>query len=166
MARRTPGATDAVLVPTGDGNTAVLACRARLRDRLVARLAPGAFDRRLAWGDAPDAAPATMLRARALIGRPARQALAARLREIAEEARGGVRAARACIPANRGSALRAVAELDALADRLAGGGPVEARGVAQAQLLLTDPASPLYERGAGEALQALAIQALAALEPS
>jgi hypothetical protein len=151
---------------TRDRGTGPLLTRPRLRDRLAARWAPAALDRRLAWGDAPDSAPATLLRARTLIGRPARRALADRLREIRAEAQEPRRRPRPVIPAERDAALHAGAELGALADRLGADGPVAARGVALAQLLLTDPASPLYQRAGGEDLRALAGQALAALEPT
>ena len=54
--------------------------------------------------------------------------------------------------------------MQVLADRLAAPGPVDVRGVAQAQLLLTDGTGPLYFPGATEELRARIANALSRLE--
>jgi hypothetical protein len=51
-----------------------------------------------------------------------------------------------------------------LADRLAAPGPVDVRGVAEVQLLLTDGTGPLYFRGATEELRARVADAMRRLE--
>lgn len=65
-----------------------------------------------------------------------------------------------------GARLLATEALEALADRLLGSAPVDARGIAQLQLLLRDSSSPLYYRlRAGDLEQALR-EADDALEPT
>jgi hypothetical protein len=139
--------------------------RIRLRDRLVARVASRALDDQIAQGVEPDARPALTLRAQRLIGPQARTALARQLRRIVADAQQDRVGLQALVPARAGQVRDAADQLRLLADRLASRRPVTARGVAQVRLLLTDPGSPMYHRGAGEAVQALAIRALDELEP-
>jgi hypothetical protein len=137
--------------------------RAGLRDRLMARLRAGALDRELARGVAPESCGALTLRARTLIGPSARATLARQLRRVVSDARGGhVWLSRVAV--RRPEVLDAAEELDLLAARLAAPGPVDVRGVAQVQLLLTDGTGPLYFRGATDELRARVADALSRLE--
>ena len=129
----------------------------------MARLQAHALDRDLARGVAPESCGALTLRARTLIGPSARTALARQLRRVVSDARGGhVWLSRVAV--RRPAVLDAAEELDVLADRLAAPGPVDVRGVAQVQLLLTDGTGPLYVRGATEELRARVANALNRLE--
>jgi hypothetical protein len=142
---------------------AVVGRRAGLRDWLVARLHATSLDRELARGVAPESCGALTLRARRLIGPSARTALARQLRRVVNDARGGhVWLSR--VPVRRPEVLDAADALDVLADRLAAPGPVDVRGVAQVQLLLTDGTGPLYFRGATEELRARIANALRRLD--
>jgi hypothetical protein len=149
-----------LLLASGD---TVVGRRAGIRDRLMARLQAHALDRDLARGVAPESCGALTLRARTLIGPSARTALARQLRRVVSDARGGhVWLSRVAV--RRPAVLDAAEELDVLADRLAAPGPVDVRGVAQVQLLLTDGTGPLYFRGATEELRARVANALSRLE--
>jgi hypothetical protein len=149
-----------LLLASGD---AVVGQRARLRDRLMARLQAHALDRELARGVAPETCGALTLRARTLIGPSARATLARQLRRVVSDARGGhVWTSR--MPVRRPAVLDAADDLDVLAERLAAPGPVDVRGVAQVQLLLSDGTGPLYFRGATEELRARVANALSRLE--
>ena len=149
-----------LLLASGD---TVVGRRAGIRDRLMARLQAHALDRELARGVAPESGGALTLRARRLIGPPARETLARQLRRVVSDARGGhVWLSRVAV--RRPAVLDTAEELDVLADRLAAPGPVDVRGVAQVQLLLTDGTGPLYFRGAAEELRARVADALSRLE--
>jgi hypothetical protein len=149
-----------LLLASGD---AVVGRRASLRDRLMARLRAHALDHELARGVAPESCGALTLRARTLIGPSARATLARQLRRVVSDARGGHVWLRR-VAVRRPAILDAADELDVLADRLAAPGPVDVRGVAQAQLLLTDGTGPLYFPGATEELRARIANTLSRLE--
>jgi hypothetical protein len=135
----------------------VVGRRAGLRDRLIAWLRADALDRELAR------CGALTLRARTLIGPSARAALARQLRRVVSDARGShVWMARVSV--RKGSVLEAADELDALAERLSEPGPVDVRGVAETQLLLSDGCGPLYFRGATEELRGRIAHALSRLD--
>jgi hypothetical protein len=51
------------------------------------------------------------------------------------------------VPLARRQVLDATAQIDRLADRLDGAGPVDVRGLALARLLITDATGPLYSGG-------------------
>jgi hypothetical protein len=149
-----------LLLASGD---AVVGRRVGLRDRLMARLQARALDRQLARGVAPETCGALTLRARTLIGPSARAALARQLRRVVSDVRGGhVWLSRVAV--RRPAVLDAADELEVLADRLAAPGPVDVRGVAQVQLLLTDGTGPLYFPRETEELRARLADALSRLE--
>jgi hypothetical protein len=149
-----------LLLASGD---AVVGRRVGLRDRLMARLQARALDRQLARGVAPETCGALTLRARTLIGPPARAALARQLRRVVSDVRGGhVWLSRVAV--RRPAVLDAADELEVLADRLVAPGPVDVRGVAQVQLLLTDGTGPLYFPRETEELRARLADALSRLE--
>lgn len=122
----------------------LLAGRARIGDRAVARLRCGQLDRALAAGAAPESTAALSLRARRLTALPNRRAIAQTYRRVVREARAGGRRSYVQITACKSRVVAASEELGRLADTLAQPGPVAARGAAQAFLLLTDGTGPLY----------------------
>jgi hypothetical protein len=152
-----------LLSPSGidDG---VVARRARLRDRVVARWRAGSLERELASGVAPESQPALALRARSLVAPTMRTGLARQVQRVVRDAQLGHRSLRARIPTRSRQVLAAADELEALADRLLAPGPVSARGVAQARVLLTDARSPLYHHGATEELHTTVARALRDLD--
>lgn len=128
----------------------ISACRLRVRDRLAARLMTWQLDGLLARGASPDSTPALSLRARRLIGRRERTALASSLRRVQREARRRHHPWDSAVPIC-GVQVQECDELfDELSERLSEPAPVHARGVALARLLISDGSSPLYRRdGAG-----------------
>ena len=143
----------------------VVARRARLRERLVARIAARRLDGELARGVAPQARASLALRAQALGEQATRDALAQGLMLALNSARCPPAPCAARVPIAHKQVLAAASELEELAERLLAPGPVAARGLAQVRLLLTDGAGPLYRRGAGSELRSLVARACASLEP-
>jgi hypothetical protein len=138
--------------------------RIRVRDRVAARVRAGRLDAALARGVAPESSAALELRAQALIGPVARK-LGELLREIVASAHASDRPARAPVPISASLVREAEFELSALAERLLGGGPVGARGVARLRELVCDGGGPLYGRfHDAAALRAALGAALEALE--
>jgi hypothetical protein len=120
--------------------------------RLTARVFAFKIDHTLAAGARPDSTIALALRAQTLVGDSARIRLAQgfqRLLRVAADP-----ATRhpldAAAPFRRSRVHAADAELRELIDRLLGPQLVSARGVAQARLLLTDGAGPLYRSQYGD----------------
>jgi hypothetical protein len=139
--------------------------RARLRDRLVARLRAARLDDELARGVAPEASVALLLRAQTLIAPSTRAALAREIQRILRDALSGYVWVISRVTPRRREVLDAAEELEALAHRLVEPGPVSADGVARVRLLLTDGCGPLYAHGASERLRTVASAALDSLEP-
>ena len=135
-----------------------------LRERVSARLQARSLDRALARGESPESSPMLAHRARALLRADTRIELAASLSRIAANggapgtlgSRLGANGA-ACEDARRG--------LERLAERLLDPGPVNPRGVALAQELLSDGAGPLFWKQSGDDLDARVRLAIEALEP-
>jgi hypothetical protein len=154
-----------VLLEISDENGRRLATRrVRARDRLAARWHYASLDRELAAGASPDGDPARALRAHRLVGARARRDLVLAIERILREASGPAPRRTAEAPICRRNVREAQGQLQRLADRLAAG-PVDARGVALAQALLTDSAGPLYSWVASTSVLSLAEQATIALEP-
>jgi hypothetical protein len=115
--------------------------------RLRVHLTRGTLDREIARGLALDTTPALTLRSRQLAAEPTRHALAVDLRRAVEyvervESRTRLSAVMlepARVRAGRGALLR-------LAERLEQAAPVSPQGVALTHVLLTDAASPLFNR--------------------
>lgn len=135
--------------------------RAGLLDRLSAHLRARALDRALAAGEPAEARPDVALRARRLTMLSTRRQLARTLREVILRARKG--SIRSRVPVARWSVVSATPELSRLADELILPGPVDARGVAQVQMLITDGMGPLYNPGSGDDLALAAERAIEAL---
>jgi hypothetical protein len=155
-----------ILITEHSSGELVVTRRARLRERVAARLLARRLDQELARGAAPETRAALALRAEAL-GEPARRrALASQLRRVLSDARHGPVPHIARIPVQAGQVLVAADALDELAERLLAPGPVAASGLAQVRLLLSDGRSPLFWREAPEDLRDLAARALEDLEPA
>jgi hypothetical protein len=131
--------------------------RVRLRDRLSALWHALELDRALADGAPPESSPALAIRARDLSGYVERRRLAHQILRIARESNGS-RGVRVSVVSD------AADDLERLAQRLLDPGPVAARGVARARLLLTDGAGALYWRRAAVDLRAAVEEALEGLE--
>jgi hypothetical protein len=154
-----------LLTPAQDGDV-VLATRARLRDRITARVLARRLDSELAAGALPGARPALAIRAHALGEPRIRTTLADGIRRLIDEARGPRRLSIAQVPTHRRAVLAAADELEELVTRLLAPGPLAARGIAQVRLLLTDGSSPIYYAGGSEQLRDAASRALADLQPT
>jgi hypothetical protein len=130
-----------------------------VRARLSARLRSRQLDEALAEGTAPETAAPLALRARQLTTLARRRAIADGLRRAIHYTSRGVPAPRALISPGRSQVTDASDELTRLADALASPGPVAARGVAQAWILLTDGTGPLYNANSTANLRAGAASA-------
>jgi hypothetical protein len=139
--------------------------------RLSARLRFATHDEALAAGAHPESRPALTLRASRLIAPRMRHRLARSLRKFVELAqrpraqRAPWPAAAPPLPASGPYVAHAAGELLALADLLEGPDPVDARGVAQVCVLLTDGGGPLHRDCGAAALIAAARAAGEALAP-
>jgi hypothetical protein len=139
--------------------------RARLRDRLVARVRAARLDDELARGVAPEASVALLLRAQTLIAPSTRAALATQIQRILRDALSSYVWVISRVTPPRRAVLDAADELEALAHRLVEPGPVSADGVARVRLLLTDGCGPLYAHGASQRLRTVVASARDSLEP-
>lgn len=155
----------AVVLVRGDEPDTISLHRCRLAQRLVVWARAPELDRRLAGGASPDASVSLSLRAQSLISARTRRRLSRSLRRILEEARGSLRPFYPTVPLARREILASRGLIDELADALAGPAPVDARGVAQVELLLSDGASPFYQRGVAGILRPALLVALELLGP-
>jgi hypothetical protein len=121
-----------------------IAPREGFRDRLNARLRSRQLDDALARGTTPEAAASLALRARRLTTLSRRRQIAEGLRRVTRDTCRVVPPSRVRISPRRSHVVAASDDLTRLADALAHPGPVAARGVAQAWILLTDGAGPLH----------------------
>jgi hypothetical protein len=138
--------------------------RIRVRDRVAVRVRASRLDAALARGVAPESSAALELRAQALIGPVARE-LGGLVREIVASAQGRGRGGGGPVRISPSLVREAELELSELAERLLGGGPIGARGVAAVRGLLCDGGGPLYGCCADAAqLRAALCAALDALE--
>lgn len=132
-----------------EGIRAPLAPRPTLLARLSALARSGHLDRELAAGADPEASPALALRARSLLSQRSRAGIAESLdRAIRSASEPYRRSSQA--PLSSPAILEARPELEALSAELRDDTDHRAQGVALARLLLVEPTSPLYHRGAAE----------------
>jgi hypothetical protein len=108
-----------------------------------------------ARGDANDSAELTAI-AHELIGTRGRRRLADGVDRLVHDAAGPPRPLTPAAPLNRGQILAAREELAALADRLRDPEPVTVHGMALADLLLHDGASPVFNRESPGSVSGLA----------
>jgi hypothetical protein len=123
------------------------------------------LDTAIANGANPDSTAALSLRANRLISRPARRRVSRSIRRLLQLSRRPPHPIHETAPVCWRQVVRSRPLLEELAVRLASPGPVDARGVAQLRLLLTDGTSPLFGRPRAEELEAVLEAALDALEP-
>jgi hypothetical protein len=114
---------------------------------LLVKLHRGRLDQQIAEGCGAGAGEERALRASQLVAMPARRRVARSLRQAVDAAERPTTVS-AAIPLSRSAVLRWREGLLGLAERLEGPGPVNARGVARALVLLTNVEGPLYERAA------------------
>ncbi len=136
-----------------------IAAQPSLRARLSARVCSHQLDLDLARGASPEAAAPLALRARRLTTLSQRRVIAAGLRRVVREICRGAPPSRVRISPRLSQVIAASDDLDRLAESLARPGPVAARGVAQAWILLTDGTGPLYNPGSTGDLRARAATA-------
>ena len=142
----------------------VVVRRAPPGSRIRAHLCARRLDRALAAGIPPDSRPDLSVRAHALIGSPERVALALAIRRVSADAQHALRPRHFTVPICRRKVWRSRRTLVDLVDRLLGDEPLDARGVAQIRLLLSDGAGPLYVHPRADDLEPALASALAALD--
>jgi hypothetical protein len=125
----------------------------------------GELDRRLAAGAGADSSALLAMRAEKIIGPRGRLTVADGLSRALNRAQDGVPGFTAAIRPNGQEVLAAQVVISTLERRLRSDGEVRANGVAMLQLLLTEPASPLYLPAEPGALGSYLRAAAAALEP-
>jgi hypothetical protein len=136
---------------------------ATLLDNLHLRWAAPDLDRRLAEGADPDSDRLLRLRAARLLTPSARATVATGLEGVVATTRKPRSPFSAAVPIRRGAVRGARRELMALAGDLRHMRVVEARGVAMAQRLVTDPFSPLYTAASSDEVADAVHAAAAAL---
>jgi hypothetical protein len=122
------------------------------------------LDRALAEGVSPDSSAGLSVRAHDLIGSRARVTLAQSIRRLLDDAAYPLRPMRFTIPICRSKVWRSRQTLQELAERLLSDEPLDARGLAQLRLLLSDGAGPLYGHPGADDLAPALEHVLAALE--
>jgi hypothetical protein len=118
----------------------------RLRDRAGAHLWAPTLDHLLAAGRSPDAGRLVATRAQALVSPARRQALAHDWEHLVEVAGRTPQRSVRRVPLCRDRIAAAEPAITDMLVALVAPGPVPARGVAMARLLLGDGAGPLYNR--------------------
>ncbi len=131
-----PERSRTVLV-AGAGETSWTLAPIRVWDRVRARLSSISLDAQLAAGEPVDTDRLRAVRAAMLVA-PAMRG------QLATGWQGVLQPSRAIIPVRRSEVLAAQDEIHELAAALRYAGPVAPRGVAIANLLLTDGTGPLY----------------------
>jgi hypothetical protein len=127
-------------------------------DRLAARLRSTRLDRELAAGRPPEWSRLHAARAQQIVSLPFRETLASDWERL-------LRRSRAPLP-RRDRVAAAAAAIRLLAERLRAPLPVPARGVALANVLLTDGLGPLYNRLSTDSLDEAVSRAAALLDPA
>jgi hypothetical protein len=155
-----------ILRPQKSAHAVLVARRARIRERLSARLCATWLDVELARGVPPEARAALALRAQTLGETRTRKALARSLRYVLDDARKGPGPRHRQVATLRADVLAAADQLECLIERLLEPRIVAARGCAHVRMLLVDGRGPFYFRGAGHDLGTAAANALAELEPA
>jgi len=142
----------------------LVVARSRATARVRARMCSRQLDRALAQGTSPDSSAVLSVRAHDLIGVRTRSMLAQSIRRLVEEAGHPVRPLQFTIPICRSKVWRSRQALEEVADRLLGSEPLDARGLAQLRLLLSDGAGPLYDHPGANDLRPALQRVMAALE--
>ena len=139
--------------------------RARVTDRLLARVFGVSLDRRLAAGEAPESGRLLAVRAQQIVALDRRRELARHWEHLLGVAAGPSSAGpRALLCRDR--IVAAAAEVRDLTGQLRTPLPVAAPGVAAARVLLTDATGPVYNRRYGGALDERLRRVSAVLDPA
>jgi hypothetical protein len=142
----------------------VIVERSRAVARMRARVCARQLDRALARGISPDSRAGLSVRAHELIGVRARCTLSRSIRRLLDDALHPLRPLSFSVPVCRSKVLRSRRTLEELADRLVGDEPLNARGLAQLRVLLSDGVGPVYTRPGADDLEPALERAMAALE--
>ena len=156
--------TTLLLTQQPDG-CCVISRQITTRERVAVRLRAWQLDVAIASGADPDSSAALSLRANTLIGSQARRRVSRSVRRLLQQSRRPPHSIHESVPVCWRQVIRARPLFEELVDRLEEPGPVDARGIAQLQLLLTDGTSPLFTRHGVNSLQAALEAALDALDP-
>jgi hypothetical protein len=143
-----------------------VASRARSWDRLAMRLHGFRLDQDLAGGASPDGSVELALRAQLLVRPRHRCELARSVARLVSVARSSPHGGRPAVPVCRDRVRECEEEFGELMGRLRAAGPVSARGIAKAGLLLADASGPLYRRSSPGDLRAMVREAADALVPA
>jgi len=149
-----------------DGTGCPVATRARVWDRLGARLAARSLDADLAAGASPESSVRLALRARMLVRTSVRRDLARSTQRVLAAAARPSAGPRLPVPVCRDRVRDASGELAELIACLLTPGPVPARGVAKVSILLGDASGPLYHRSSTQDLRATVRETTEALSPT
>jgi hypothetical protein len=131
---------------------------------LISRVRSRQLDDALALGTPPESDGALALRARRLTTLRRRRVISRGLRRVIHDTAWGAPPSQARISPRRTQVIAANDELTRLADVLASPGPVAARGVAQAWILLTDGTGALYNANSTANLRTRAASAANSLQ--
>jgi len=131
-----------------------IARTARPWDRIAVRLRAFSLDSDLAAGASPDSSVALALRAQMLVRPRYRRGLARSARRVLTAATQSPFGSRLAVPVCRDRVAGSSEEFADLIRRLLAAGPVSARGVAQASVLVADASGPLYRRASAGDLRA------------
>jgi hypothetical protein len=138
--------------------------RSRAVAQVRARVCARQLDRELARGTSPDSSAVLSVRAHDLIGVRTRTMLAQSIRRLLQDATHPLRPLHFTVPICRSKVWRCRHTLEAVADRLLSAEPLDARGLAQLRLLLSDGAGPLYGYSGEDDLAPALERVIAALE--
>jgi hypothetical protein len=122
------------------------------------------LDQRLAHGENPRSSRELQLRAHQICTEAARERLARSLKRAVRDAREPRPVFRPQVPVRAAAILKCVDDIEALIARLRDGEPVDPRGIALTDSLVSDGASPLYVR-ASQPLDYAIRSARLALDP-
>jgi hypothetical protein len=131
-----------------------VASKTRPWDRLLTRLRGFRLDQDLAGGASPEDSVELALRAQLLVRPRHRRELARAVGRLLLTAQPSPYGGRLLVPVCRERVRECEDELGELIWRLQARGPVAARGVAKAGLLLADASGPLYRRSSPDDLRA------------
>lgn len=153
-----------LVLTRGSDPHAIRARRCGPGARLLVTARSLSLDRALSRGASPDSAVSLSLRARALISPQHRLSLARRLRRIERAAGRPQHRWDPSVPV-AGHVSDASELIDEVIEMLEGAEAVDARGMAQLEILLHDGGGPLFDAGAAAALRRSLESALATLAP-
>jgi hypothetical protein len=139
--------------------------RARGRDRVLAQWRQSTLDAQIAAGLPTEEHRIRAVRAGTLTDPAQRRKLAAFWADLLDRSTGTALRARSWVPMQRTRVLAAEDDIRHLIALLAAAQPVPARGVAMANLLLTDGSGPIYDPRSRVDLQAAVQEAIVHLEP-